>query len=147
MSVTDDQIRSRGKEQYTDHSSQGKKEGNASQRVCLFRRVFTLIIETSCSWLFSFSPYPLPLTLSSVHILHTSLHSGGRLFYITCLSIQLPLPFHVVDYRLFLFISYRLAYQYQSKSTILYLHLFDLSVWYRYISIILYHVAKPSILD
>jgi hypothetical protein len=77
MSVTDDQIRSRGKEQYTDHSSQGKKEGNASQRVCLFRRVFTLIVNLVFLALLTFPPYP------SVHILHTSLHSGGRLFYIS----------------------------------------------------------------
>jgi hypothetical protein len=142
MSVTDDQIRSRGKEQYTDHSSQGKKEGNASQRVCLFRRVFTLIVQPRV--LGSSHLPPLPLCTYSPHIFTLR---GSFILYQCCLSIQLPLPFHVVDYRLFLFISYHLAYQYQSKSTILYLHLFDLSVWYRYISIILYHVAKPSILD
>jgi hypothetical protein len=137
MSVTDDQIKSRGKEQYTDHSLQGKKEGNASQRVCLSRRVFTLIIQPR---VLGYSHLPL---YPSVHILHTSLHSGGRLFYISCLSIQLPLPFHVVACScLSHTISYHLAYHYQSKSSIL------LSIHSTYRSgtdtFLSYYITSPS---
>jgi hypothetical protein len=76
MSVTDDQIRSRGKEQYTDHSSQGKKEGNASQRVCLFRRVFTLIVN-----LVFLASLTSPLT--PLYIFSTHLYTPGVVYFIS----------------------------------------------------------------
>jgi hypothetical protein len=87
---------------------------------------------------------PLPLCTYSPHNL--TLRGSFILYQLFIDTTSTPVP----RCRLFLFISYHLIPSRISLSIQVIdptLHPFDLSVWYRYLSIITYHVAKPSFID
>ena len=87
---------------------------------------------------------PLPLCTYSPHNL--TLRGSFILYQLFIDTTSTPVP----RCRLFLFISYHLIPSRISLSIQVIdptLHPFDLSVWYRYIPVILYHVAKPSFID